>query len=231
MIISDILLHAADLFALGLVIVLIWGYHLYLRRLARNNPSAVLTFATKAVRSRWVEALSESEGALLAVQTLRNSSMAASFLASTTVLLMMGALTLTGQSHALEDTWKGLNLIGTLSSEIWLIKILCVLLLLFFAFFNLLNAIRVFNHVGYMVAILAAPENTNLTPTMVGSELNRGHSFFTLGVRSYYYLIPLVFWLFGPIYMIASACVLVFVLLPRIDKTPHAFGNGSSDKK
>ncbi len=216
--------YANDLIAVLLVVAMIFGYQVQLRRLARRNSAAVFASAATLARSAWVETvMADHNDALLAVQTLRNSSMASSFLASTAILLMVGVLTLTGQAKSLQEAWHFLNVFGTLGPALWLTKLLCILLLLFYAFFNFVNAIRVTNHVGYMISIKEAPGRTHFSHAMVASQLNRGSQFFSVGVRSYYYLVPLIFWLFGPLYMIVSTVILVFVLLPKIDKTPPQF--------
>ena len=68
------------------------------------------------------------------------------------------------------------------------------------------------------------------SPSMVASQLNLGSDYFRAGIRAYYYLVPLVFWLFGPIYMIASTLILVLVLLPKIDLTPRQFRQAEQNK-
>lgn len=216
--------YANDFIALLLVVAMLAGYQMHLRRLARRNSAAVFASAAALARNAWVETVMADHGnALLAVQTLRNSSMAASFLASTAILLMVGVLTLTGQAKSLQETWHFLNVFGTLGPALWLIKLLCILLLLFYAFFNFVNAIRVTNHVGYMISIKQAPNRTYFSHEMVASQLNRGSQYFSVGVRAYYFLVPLMFWLFGPLYMIVATVLLVFILLPKIDKTPSQF--------
>lgn len=215
-----------DTVAIILTLSLIVGYQFYLRRLARRNWACVLASAGTVARKAWVETvMSNHSDALLAVQTLRNTTMAASLLASTAILLIVGALTLTGQARSLQETWHFLNILGTLSPELWLIKLLFILLLLFLVFFNFVNSIRVLNHVGYMVALRDNPGKQLFSTTMVAAHLDRGSHYFRLGMRMYYYLVPFVFWLFGPIYMVASACLMVFVLLPRIDRmSPDVLG-------
>lgn len=219
--------HIVDIIAFAFVIALIAGYHVYLRSLSRRNPYAVLSSVAAINRTAWVETMmSDRSNGLLAVQTLRNSTMAATFLASTSILLMVGVLTLSGQGPALKTTWHYLNMTGTLSQELWMVKLLILLLLLFFAFFSFANAIRIFNHVGYMINVQESistregPVKSRLSPDQVASELNRGGLNYSLGTRAYYCLTPFVFWLFGPLYMVASALVLVLIMLPRVDKTP-----------
>jgi uncharacterized membrane protein len=213
-----------DLIAVMLVVVLLVIYQLRLRNLSRRDSLAVLSNAATLARNAWVETvMAEHADALLAIQTLRNSTMAASFLASSAILLMVGALSLTGQAQSLQETWRILNVFGTLAPELWLIKLLMILLLLFYAFFSFTNSIRINNHVGYMITLRQSNGRNLFSPAMVASQLNRGSDYFRAGIRTYYYLVPLIFWLFGPIYMVAATLVLVLALLPKIDRTPREF--------
>jgi uncharacterized membrane protein len=43
----------------------------------------------------------------------------------------------------------------------------------------------------------------------VASLLNLGSMFFTLGIRAYYFVIPFVFWFFGPFMMLSATVVLI----------------------
>ena len=221
---TGLLAYRNDLIAVLLVAALLIGYQVYLRTLSRRDSLAVLSNAAILARKAWVETVMENHAdAILAIQTLRNSTMAASFLASTAVLLMVGALTLTGQAKSLQATWHSLNIFGTLAPELWLVKLLAILLLLFYAFFSFTNSIRINNHVGYMVSMRQDSEQKLFSPLMVASQLNLGSDYFRAGMRAYYYVVPLVFWLFGPVYMVGSTLILVFVLLPKIDLTPRQF--------
>ncbi len=222
----ELLNYKNDLIAVFLVAVLLIGYQIHLRTVSRRDSLAVLSNAATVARNAWVQTVMANHGdAVLAIQTLRNSTMAASFLASTAILLMVGALTLTGQARSLQATWHFLNIFGTLAPELWLSKLLAILLLLFYAFFSFTNSIRINNHVGYMLTINQEDGEELFSPLMVASQLNRGSDYFRAGIRAYYYLVPLVFWLFGPIYMVIATLILVFALLPKIDRTPPQFRN------
>lgn len=213
--------YVSDAIALLAVVAMISGYQFHLVILARRNPMAVLANTAALARAAWIEAIiADGDSAILAVQTLRNSTMAASFLASTAILLMVGTLTLSGQVGSLRDTWQLLNIFGTIDPTLWLVKLLCLLLLLFFAFFNFVNSIRLLNHIGYMVFRREGLNNTHLPLEQITNELNRAGHYFSVGLRAYYYLIPIVCWLFGPTYMVAATGILVFLLLPKIDILP-----------
>jgi len=219
--------YANDSIAVLFVICLIGGYHFYLRALARRNPAAVLSSVAAMARADWVATMMEGQGTgVLAVQTLRNSTMAATFLASTSILLIVGVLTLSTQAPSLKTAWHHLNIAGSLSPQLWLTKVLALLFVLFSAFFSFSNAIRIYNHVGYMINAKIGFDHRRFTPAQVASELNRGGRYYSLGTRAYYYLVPLVFWLFGPTFMVGSTLILVLVMLPRIDKTPKRVCSG-----
>lgn len=221
--------YANDAISALIAVILIGGYHMHLRALIRREPTAVLSSVAEMARVDWVATMMEGHGnEILAVQTLRNSTMAATFLASTSILLIVGVLSLSTQSPSLNATWHHLNIFGTLSPQLWLIKVLAPLLTLFYAFFSFSNAIRIFNVVGYMINARSDASHRRFEPAQVASELNRGGRYYSQGTRSFYYLVPQVFWLFGPIYMVVSALLLVFVMLPLIDKTPRQIRDGSS---
>ena len=42
--------------------------------------------------------------------------------------------------------------------------------------------------------------------------MNRAGRYYTIGMRAYYFAVPLVFWLFSPVLMVASTLVLIPVL-------------------
>lgn len=209
-----------DLIALLVSVLLLLAYHWWLARKVLKNPAYTVQALTRIARTDWVEAIMRESGKeLLAVQTLRNSTMAATFLASTSVLLIIGALTLSGQGDKLESTWHALNMFGGRYSELWMAKLLFILLDLFAAFFCFTMAVRVFNHVGYMVTVPEDLRHGAITPPLVATHLNRAGTFYSYGMRAYYFVVPLVFWLFGPHFLLAATVGLV-VVLARIDRTP-----------
>lgn len=88
---------------------------------------------------------------ILAVQTLRNSVMAANFMASTSILLIIGTLNIGEKIGQWALNWHPNGLAHAFSTELWQLK-LCLLLLDFsIAFYCFSMAIRFYNHVGYMI--------------------------------------------------------------------------------
>jgi uncharacterized membrane protein len=200
--------------------LLVIAYHFLLRRKIRNDPTYTVQATNRIARTAWVETImKDDKNAVLAVQTLRNSTMAATFLASTAVLLIIGVLTLSEQGNKLEATWHALNMVGAINPMLWMVKLIVMLLDLFVAFFSFSMSIRIFNHVGYMINVPISLNHKMITPAHVATHLNRAGHFYSLGMRAYYLLVPLVFWLFGPHFMLVATICLLIVLY-RIDRSP-----------
>lgn len=204
-----------DLLAFFVSLGVLGTYHGYLFLRLRANPHYTIQSVNSTARSSWVSAvMADPSQAVLAVQTLRNSTMAATFLASTAVLLIIGVLNL-GQAG--ND-----NILTSVASHhygalLQLIKLTPLLLVLFAAFLFFTLAIRMYNHVGYLI-------NSRLpacTPVYVARILNRGGAYYSLGMRSYYLAVPFIFWLFGPVFMLLASVAMVAVLY-HIDRAPDA---------
>ncbi len=216
--------YAADALSFLLSAMLLILYHWLLRRKELRSPSFTVQAVNRIARTAWVENVMREGKDILAVQTLRNSTMAATFLASTAVFMIIGVLTLSGQSDKLDATWHALNLFGAKHPELWMLKLICLLLDLFFAFFSFAMSIRVFNHVGYMINVPLAMNHKSITPDHVAIHLNRAGHFYSMGMRAYYFVVPLLFWLFGPHLMLVATIGLVFVLY-RLDRAPKVLAD------
>lgn len=209
-----------DVAALFISAALVLGYHFFLQHRLRRDPLHTIQAVTALARERWVAAvMSSGRQDVLAIQTLRNSIMAATFLASTAMLVTVGTLTLAEQGQQLAAIWHALNPIADQARELWLIKLIFLVCDFLFAFFSFTMAIRLYNHVGYMINLPASDTHIAHSPRQVAFHLNRAASFFTAGVRAYYFAVPLLFWLFGPHLLLAATLALIFVLY-RIDRVP-----------
>jgi uncharacterized membrane protein len=216
-----------DVISVVISVVLITVYHLYLRKKVLQDKAYTVQAINVIARTAWVETIMREKKDILAVQTLRNSTMAATFLASTSVLMIIGILTLS-EGGKLGSTWHALNIVGAQPSELWLAKLICLLSDMFFAFFSFSMSIRVFNHVGYMINVPLELKHNMITPAHVATHLNRAGRFYSIGMRAYYFIVPLVFWLFGPHFLLLSTIGLLLVLY-RIDRAPKIVTESYSD--
>ena len=215
-----ILTHLVDIVGLTLSVGAIFTYQIYLRWRDQHDPTASALYGMNAARAAWVEGVMREGRDILAVQTLRNSTMASTFMASTAILLIVGVLTLSAQGEKMSGTWHALNVLGRHSADIWLFKLLFMLFDLLFAFFSFCLSIRHYHHIGYQINTLPDLRREVTQPAHVGAELNRAAVFYRLGMRAYYFTVPLLFWLFGPLLMIVATGVLVFFLY-HLDRAPR----------
>lgn len=214
--------YLTDFISLLLSGTLLILYHVYLRMKLRRNPHYTFQSVTHSARAAWVEGIMRNEDrGILGVQTLRNSTMAATFFASTAVLLVMGTLTLSGQSEKLTTSWHHLNVLGSLHPGVWIVKVLFLLSDFMIAFFSFSMAVRLFHHVGYLLAVPVDKRPKAITAHSVGVHLNRAGRYYSIGMRTYYFSVPLVFWLFGPHFMISATVVLIAVLY-KVDRAPRS---------
>jgi uncharacterized membrane protein len=147
--------------------------------------------------------------------------MGATLMASTAALLVVGTLTLSGQAEGISRTWHVFAGFGSGSPEIWIVKVLCLLADFIIAFFAFAMTVRLANHVGFMINIPAKDVPEVLSPRNVALRLNRAGNYFAVGLRAFFFAVPLVFWLFGPVFLVIATVGLVFAL-HRLDRSASA---------
>jgi uncharacterized membrane protein len=207
-----------DLLAAAATAMLWFGYHFWLRIKLRGNPFYTTQAINARARAAWVAQMMGRPGMeVTAVQTMRNSMMGAVFIGTSSAFLILGILTLSSQQHNSSTVWNALNLFGAVVPELWFVKLLLLLVTFLVSFFCALQSIRVLNHAGYLIAVPGSAHDSQVTPEYVTRLVNRAAEYQGMAIRAYFLAIPLVFWLFGPHFMVAAAAVLI-VLLYRFDR-------------
>ena len=150
-----------------------WIYRIY------RKPMTTAVGITDHLRGHWVESIMEERRDILAVQTLRNWTMAASFLASTGILICLGLLSVA----ASPPMWRRSGHLNELVRErrvLWLFKLMVLIVDFFFIFFSFCLAIRYLNHVNFMINV---PFNLahKITPGYINGILNHGMMHYTMG--------------------------------------------------
>lgn len=160
------------------------------------------------LREAWFRVVSEQPGSeLLAVQTLRNSLMSATLLASTAALALMGTATLAAPSlhDGLARPGPRLVLEGVL------------LALLSASLVATLMAVRFYNHAGFIGGMpVASPARARWTDAGV-RYVRRASLLYSVGLRQLVLVVPVVATLLlpaaGPV-----AAVLVVAVLVALDR-------------
>lgn len=210
----------SDIVAVTLSGLMVLGYYAVLLVRSRHNPHYSIIAVNALARRLWVHNVMTSQGKdVMAVQTLRNFIMVGTMMASTASLLIIGTLTLSGQAENITRSWHVLGYFGSHAPELWIVKVMCLLADFLFAFFAYAMAIRLANQVLFMLNVPREDQEANpvLSPENVADRLNQAGNMIALGMRAFLFAIPLVFWLFGPLFLVLATMGLV-VALARIDR-------------
>ncbi len=161
----------------------------------RANPTYTIHGVNALARSLWVEHIMSNPGKdVMAVQTLRNFIMGSSLMASTAALLIIGTLTLSGQAQNISQSWHVLSGHGSYATELWIIKVMFLLFDFIVAFFAFAMSVRLANHVVFMVNVPDHDAHHNLSPQAVARRLQRSGNMFAIGMRAFFFAVPLAFW-------------------------------------
>jgi len=142
--------------------------------------------------------------------------MAATFLASTAILISLGLFSAAFRPGVFSDISHALNLLGTKTETLWMFKLMVLGILFFVTFFNFTLAIRYYNHAGFMINTFEQNDAT-ISGEAVTQVINHAALHYTIGMRGFYLSVPLALCLFGPVWMLIGSLVLVAVLY-RLDR-------------
>ena len=217
--------YAIDLGAVIISLTLVALHYAHLRARVRQDPTYSIHYVNDLARRIWVENVMRHAGQdVMAVQTLRNFIMFGILMVSTASLLLIGTLTLSGQTENIARSWHALNLTGSHAAQLWIVKVMCLLADFLIAFFAYAMAIRLANHVLFMINVPRAAQDQHdvLTPEHVANRLNQAGHMVAIGMRAFFFAIPLVFWLFGPVFLVLATIGIV-VVLSRLDRHQSGF--------
>lgn len=201
---------------------ILWAsYYLYLYYRVKKDPLGTAIGTYNATRRAWVSDILKSKEHIVAIQTLRNWSMSATFLASTASLLALGVLSFALKPDDITPialSHNDLLLNDELVIAFARFKLLFLMAALFTSFFNFSLAIRYYNKASFILCIhdLAAKyhHKTYSQRTVFNGALN-----YMIGMRSYYLSVPLALWLLGTLWLYFGM-LLVLLIQYRTDYRP-----------
>lgn len=210
-----------DTIAVTVSCLLMLVYYLYLKKKTRCSPHSSMQAVNAEIRERWVLMIRTSgKLEILAIQTLRNSVMAASFMATTAMLLMIGMLNLSEKIWQWAENLHPLLSVCQASSELWQIKLGILMLSFMIAFYYFAMAIRFFNHVGYMINLPNDAATEDDLYKQICAYLNRAGRYYTFGIRAFFFSLPIIAWFFGS-YFLVFAIVSLIAGLIVLDRVPN----------
>jgi len=202
------------------------AYHIHLIVKVRRSPESTSIGVNNNTRRIWVETIMAEKRDILAVQTLRNLSMASSLLASTAIIVGLAIINVNLNPGGFGNAAQSVQTPGSHDEWLWNAKTMILAALFLSGFFNFTIAIRYYNHTAFMINT-PADRDASINPASVSETVNRGAFHYTLGMRAYYLAIPLSLWFFGETLLFAGATILLILLgnMDHIKKQRAPAGN------
>jgi uncharacterized membrane protein len=194
--------------------LLCWfAYNYGVPLLERHRPS--LSVIMSMQRRRWVANAVARDTPMDAILA-GNLMGSVSFLASTSVLLMLAIFTAFGNLTALMDTLATVGIRAqytTADVQIHLFAMLTVFVLSFFAF---TLALRQFNHFCILIGAIDHTGHTSDDEITAIAQLNTlAAKNFNNGIRAYYFAVPMVFWFASEWMAIVASIITATFLIHR----------------
>lgn len=209
------ILNLQDTIALVIFILCTVGYHIYYYYKVAKLPRYIFKGKINIIRRTWVENMLKPGHAIVAVQSLRNIHMAASFLASSSIVFVGSILYLIFSIEQTSGIVLGRGTIALPHYEVFF-KLLTLMIMFLISLINFSLCIRLLNYL--VILIGASPETIEETMGMSAVDyITRMFStagiHYTFGIRTFYYTIPLIAWFMGTwVFVILTLSILLMTL-------------------
>ncbi|KAK7320763.1 hypothetical protein VNO77_30535 [Canavalia gladiata] len=188
------------------------GYHFWLWHKVRTQPHSTIIGINASGRRNWVIAMMKDNEKknILAVQSLRNTIMGATLMATTSILLSSGLAAVISSTYSVK---KPLNdaVYGAHGEFMVALKYVTLLTIFLFSFFCHSLSIRFINQVNILINTPQDPMSL-VTPQYISEILEKGFILNTVGNRLFYSGLPLLLWIFGPVLVFLCSLTMVPVL-------------------
>jgi len=208
-----------NLMALAWFLFCFNGYMYYAR--AKSYTTPCLASIMHIYRTEWMIRMLTRDNRIADTTAIANLERSVSFFASTTILVMAGILTV------MSSTEKAINLIEEIpfamaaTKQEWELKLLVMLMLFVYAFFKFTWSLRQYGFASVMIGGAPLPSESisererDAHAARIAKMTSMAANSFNIGLRSYYFSIPVMVWLINPWFFILLSCIVVFVLYRR----------------
>ncbi len=198
-----------------------WGYGSYAKRRARMGNVLSLSRSLRDHRNAWAERMVWREMRMTDASLLANQERVVGFFASTTLLLLAAVLTAITKAQQIIDLTQHMSWFdGQVVAQLE-IKLGVLLLILIYAFFKITWALRQYGFASVLVGSAPMPNENISDEDRHAFALNLARLIDAAGhdnnscLRSYYFMLALVFWFVGPLPFVVATTLVVLVLANR----------------
>ncbi|KAK7287079.1 hypothetical protein RIF29_00104 [Crotalaria pallida] len=200
-----------DTILIPLSVFITLGYHAYLFHTIKNKPSSTTYGIDKQRRTAWCLNLIQGDDkkAMLTVQSLRNTLMAAILTASITILVNMALAAMTNNTYNVSHHLFKSSFFGSKSDKIFILKYGSASLCLVISFLCSSMAIGFLIDANFLMNSYGDFLISNGYTQII---LERGFTLAFIGNRVLCVAIPFMLWMLGPVPVLLASLATVFVL-------------------
>lgn len=205
-----------DLFSLVWFFAIWIGYTLYTDRGAPRPHS--LRAVMHGHRYQWMRRMLGRENRMVDAVILGNLAQSVSFFASTTLLILVGLVTVMGATDKVIVLIRELPFASRMTLGQWELKLLVLIVVFVHAFFKFTWALRQFNYCSIMIgaAPLAGPKPIDEVYARHAAQVStQASKDFNQGLRAYYFGLAVLGWFLNPWIFVATTTVVAGVLCWR----------------
>ena len=204
-----------DSFAFAVFLTFTLGYHAFHQYMVQRRPDLIFKGKINLVRQAWVAKIFEENTGIVAVQTLRNVTMASSFLATASVILIGGLISLLLSLPETQHYFLARDR-PPVTNPVLVLKLVNLIVLFVASLFYFSLCVALLNHIAML---LGAPPQAireamgEDAAKFVADLFIKAGRHYTFGMRSVYFLIPAVMWFLGPSLCILSTVAVGFICM------------------
>ncbi|GMI89987.1 hypothetical protein like AT5G10580 [Hibiscus trionum] len=161
---------------------------------------------------------------IIAIQTLRNSIMGSTLMATTSILLSAGLGAVISSTYSVKQPINN-SVFGAHGELMVALKYVTILCIFLFSFFSHSLSIRFINQVNMLINCPQDPDSV-VTPEYISELLEKGFTLNTIGNRLFYTALPLLLWIFGPL----LAFLFSLTMIPVLYNLDFVFGCNKQGK-
>jgi uncharacterized membrane protein len=180
-----------------------------------------LTTVVNQYRKLWMSEAFNRKAKIVDATIINTLRASASFFASTSLLIVAGLITGIASSEKGVSILSTLPFMNTITSELWEIKMLFLILIFVYAFFEFTWCLRMYNFSCLFVG--STPEEQDIIDTDIKDKFaatstkifNMASNHFNFGIKAYYFSLAALTWFISPLLMVILGFIIIYILYRR----------------
>ncbi|CAI9259208.1 unnamed protein product [Lactuca saligna] len=200
-----------DLIMIPLSFIISISYNLWLWHKVRTEPLSTVIGANAHGRRLWVSTIMKDNDKknILAIQTIRNTIMGSTLMATTSIVLCCGLAAVVSSSYSVKTPLNN-TIYGAHGQFMVALKYVTLLVIFLFSFMCHSLSIRFISQVNFLIN--CPEDSTIVTSTYVSELLEKSFMLGMIGNRLFYSALPVMLWIFGPVLVLLCSSIMVPVL-------------------